>query len=888
MSRTRTLRQSLLTAYVLVSLLPLACIALFILLFILQNVRDQFMVKIGLLSQGIRGQIQLFLDQPLTALNTIGAIIAEAGPDTATVTTILNTHSHDSLYFESIYLLNASGKVINAGLPVNREHYRQDLLGIDFAHRRQFKSVLASGKPQWSDTFLSLSSGKISLTLYVPCDDRVLAADINLNALAQMISRLSMAEVVTMVIDRNGAIMFHPDPSLVGQSIMVNDIGLVAAALAGTEQIGRFDFMGTSYLGATSVIEPTGWVALIAEPNQHLRSSLLVPLLIFASGICSAAILSFCLALLQANRLSRPLMEITSTSSVIAQGDYALSLPRSSVKELSQLSDSIAHMASAIRKREKELKDNELKYRELVENTSNLVLRLECDLRIAYANHNIHRLTGFSAAETIGRKIEDFIAAEDWPEMARSIADWTTRRMSSESIQCRMIHADSSISHLLLTVNLHYLENGQLSDLNVIGHDITIRHRLEQQQKEIERQQQQSQKMELLGLMAGGVAHDLNNILAGIINYPELMLLKMEADNPLRHQLELIKKSGERAAAVVADLLTVARDSASVYEVINLNMIIAGYITAPEFQKLQEISPQITFTFIPAPDLWSCACSRTHIEKTLMNLVINAFEAIKTTGEVTVTTANIDKVAIAAITDTLKPADYVAVTVRDSGYGISEEDRARIFEPFFSKKGLGRSGTGLGLTVAWNSVREHGGTIFVDSDADGTVFTVLLPATDAAPSADTQSGEAVNIQGNGEHILVVDDEESLRDIAGNMLKHLGYRVSVAASGEEALTFLETSPADLILLDMQMAPGISGRETFSRIRERHPRQKALVATGFSTSRDVELTLQHGAGAFIKKPYSMVELGRAVNDVLQAEGTSTGNTDCSVISTTSTPA
>ena len=869
MTRARTLRHSLLTAYALVSLLPLACIALFILLFILQNVRDQFMVKIGLLSQGIRGQIQLFLDQPLTALNTIGAIIADTGPDTAAVTTILNTHSHDSLYFESIYLLNAAGKVINAGLPATREQYRQDLIGIDFAHRREFKSVLESGRPQWSDTFLSISSGKISLTLYVPCDDRVLAADINLNSLAQMINRLSMAEVVTMVIDRNGAVMFHPDPSLVGQSIMVNDIGLVAAALAGKEQIGRFDFMGTSYLGATSVIEPTGWVALITEPKQHLRSSLLVPLLIFASGICSAAILSFFLALLQAGRLSRPLVEITATSSVIAQGNYSHSLPRSGIEELSQLSDSIGHMAAAIRKREMELKDNELKYRELVENTSNLVLRLECDLRIAYANHTIHRLTGVSAAEAIGRKIEDFIAAEDWPGMAEGIADWTARRLPSESVQCRMIHADGPVSHLLLTVNLHYLENGQLSDLNIIGHDITIRHRVEQQQKELERQRQQSQKMELLGLMAGGVAHDLNNILAGIINYPELMLLKMEPDNPLRPQLESIRKSGERAAAVVADLLTVARDSAAVYEVVDLNRIIAGYISAPEFQKLREIYPQIAFTFTPATNLWPCACSRTHIEKTVRNLVINAFEAIKTAGEVAVATANVGKGAIAAVTGTLTPADYVAVTVRDSGTGISEEDLIRIFEPFFSRKELGRSGTGLGLTVAWNSVREHGGTILVDSDVHGTVFTVLLPASEAAPADAMEPVDATSIQGNGEHILVVDDEESLREIAGNMLTHLDYRVSIASSGENALAFLQSCQADLVLLDMQMAPGISGRETFTQIRERYPRQKALIASGFSTSRDVELTLQLGAGGFIKKPYSMVELGRAVRDVLAEE-------------------
>jgi PAS domain S-box-containing protein len=869
MKSPRTLRQSLLAANALVSLLPLGCIALIILLLIIRGVREDFRVKIGMLSQGIRGQIQLFLNQPLTSLNTIGTIIAETAPAPKLVSTILNTHSHDSLYFESIYLLDESGKVINAGLPASREHYRADLIGIDFGHRREFKTVRELDQPVWSDTFLSLSSGKISLTLYVPTGANVLAADINLNALAQHISRLGTKDVNTMVIDRNGAIIFHSDHHLIGQSIMVNDLEIVAAALAGREMTGIFTFQGAAYLGSTSIIEPAGWVTLISEPADRLQSQLLVPLLIFTGGLLGAAALSLFLALYQARRLSRPLQEITTHSSVIAKGDYSHPLPTSDLAELEQLSVSINHMVAAIQKRELQLRDNELKYRELVEHTSNLVLRLERDFTISYANHTVERLTGIPAAEAIGQPLAAFMVDEDWVQLESMIAGWVDRRLPNETMQCRINHSEGRVSHLLLTINLHYTVDGHLNDLNVIGHDITIRQQVEQQQKELERQRQLSQKMELLGLMAGGVAHDLNNILAGIINYPELMLLRMEPDNPLRAQLQSIKKSGERAAAVVADLLTIARDSAAVYDVVNLNQVISGYIASPEFKKLCELHPLVGCKFTPAPALWHCACSQIHIEKAVMNLVINAFEAIKSEGTVTITTANIGEEESAALSGTVPPADYVAVKVQDSGTGISAEDKSRIFEPFFSKKGLGRSGTGLGLTVAWNSVREHGGTILVDSSDQGTVFTILLPATDATPTENVLPGEMAHFKGNGEHILVVDDEEALRDIAVNMLNLLGYRTSSAGSGEEALDFLMERQVDLILLDMQMAPGMSGKETYIRIKEQLPGQKALIASGYSTSQDVQQILRQGAGAFIKKPYSMVELGRAVHDILQAE-------------------
>lgn len=770
-------------------------------------------------------------------------------------------------FFEAIYLLDKDGEVLNAGLPRSREHYRKDLLGIQLGHKKEFRKTLKTGLPQWSNTFLSLSSGKISLTLYTPSEKKVLAADINLNSLAKLISRLSISNVITMVIDNNGAILFHPDSDLVGRSVMVNDIDLVSEALQGNEKTGEFEFRGKNYLGSASTIKPAGWVSLIAEPREQQNRQLLVPLLIFAGGIGGAVVLSFLLAVLRTSSLAKPLTEITTKSSVIAQGDYTTPLPQSDFTELEQLAGSIDIMAKSIQQRETALLINEQKYRELVENTSNLVLRLNSDLQIIYANHTIENLTGKSVSEVHECRIANFLTEEEWQNMEKRINGWLSDGTTNANHEISICHKDGSFQNLLLSINLHYAETGNLNDIYIIGHDITARYEIERQQKEMERQSQQTQKMELLGLMAGGVAHDLNNILAGIVNYPELILLQMAEDDPRRPLVSSIKKSGERASAVVADLLTVARHSASIHQACDLNELIVECCDSPEFQKLQQQYPNIQLKFQPDHTLSPCLCSKSHIEKTILNLVINGFEAIGKEGQVEIQTKKMILDEPAAEDLQFTAGVYSTVIVKDDGEGIARQELEKIFEPFFSRKQLGRSGTGLGLTVAWSSVKEHGGTIDVVSDQGGTTFTIYLPATEAEYV--TSSKESTDIEqyhGNGEQILVVDDEEHLCEIAVNMLEILKYRPVAVSSGEEALLYLDKHTVDLVVLDMLMEPGMNGRQTYEKILTINPQQKAVIASGFSESVDVEAVLTMGAGAFIRKPYSLYDLGHSIAEVL----------------------
>jgi signal transduction histidine kinase len=397
-----------------------------------------------------------------------------------------------------------------------------------------------------------------------------------------------------------------------------------------------------------------------------------------------------------------------------------------------------------------------------------------------------------------------------------------------------------------------------------IAIDITERKKTEEMLRKSEAKLARSKKMRSLGLLAGGVAHDLNNILSGIVGYPELILLDLPQDSPIKSAIEAIKDSGNSAAAIVQDLLTVAQGVAIAKEALNLNDLIKDYLNSPEYRKLVEFHPRIEVRTKLDKGLFNINGSPVHVRKVLMNLVSNASEAIEGPGHITITTTNryIDR-PLKGYDDVAK-GEYTVLAVSDTGSGISHEDLEGIFEPFYTKKVMGRSGTGLGLAVVWNVVQDHEGYIDVISNEQGTTFELYFPITrDKVPDKDL-SLPMKEYQGNGEKILVVDDEESQRIICRQMLETLGYEVETVSSGEEAVAYLKVNTVDLVLLDMIMDPGISGRETYERIVEINPRQKAIIVSGFAETDDVRAAQKLGAGSFVKKPVTLAKIGLAVKE------------------------
>jgi nitrogen-specific signal transduction histidine kinase/ActR/RegA family two-component response regulator len=397
--------------------------------------------------------------------------------------------------------------------------------------------------------------------------------------------------------------------------------------------------------------------------------------------------------------------------------------------------------------------------------------------------------------------------------------------------------------------------------------EIEAHQRAEKQKKELESHLQRAQKMESLGTLAGGVAHDLNNILSGVVSYPELLLSDMPEESPFKDALVLIKNSGEKAAAIVQDLLTLARRGVAISAVVNLNTIIEDYLQSPEFLKLQTYHPNVECKVELADGLSNIMGSPVHLSKTIMNLISNAAEAMPDGGTITVSSENtaIDK-PIKGYVD-IKKGSYIAITVSDTGVGIAAEEIERIFEPFYTKKVMGRSGTGLGMAVVWGTIHDHNGYIDVKSTpGKGTTFLLYFPSTDQAIQAEKEQISMDKYKGHGESILVVDDVKEQRNIANKILTKLGYVVTTAPSGEEAVEYMQNHSADLVILDMIMDPGMDGLETYRRIIKTHPGQKSIIASGFSETGRVAEIQRLGAGEYIRKPYSMEKIGLAVKKAL----------------------
>ena len=401
----------------------------------------------------------------------------------------------------------------------------------------------------------------------------------------------------------------------------------------------------------------------------------------------------------------------------------------------------------------------------------------------------------------------------------------------------------------------------KVSGVICIVEDITERITVEKERRRLEEQLERARKMETIGLLAGGVAHDLNNVLSGIVSYPDLLLMNMPDDSAMKQPLLTIKEAGERAAAIVQDLLTLARRGVNATKVINLNNIVNEFLCSPECDSLKLNHSGIVIKSDLCHKPRNIIGSEIHLKKMLMNLVINAAEAGGNVIDITTRNLYIDKPIKGY--DNIKKGYYVVLAISDDGAGISPKDIKNIFEPFYTKKIMGRSGTGLGMSVVWSTIQDHSGYINIQSvETQWTRIEIYFPVTEEKIKDEFDALPVEEYTGNKESVLVIDDIREQREIAKRILEKIGYSVNTVSSGEAAIEFVKSNAPDILILDMIMDGGIGGLETYKRILEIIPGQRAIIASGFSENNDVKETQELGAGIYIKKPYTIENIGIAV--------------------------
>jgi PAS domain S-box-containing protein len=531
----------------------------------------------------------------------------------------------------------------------------------------------------------------------------------------------------------------------------------------------------------------------------------------------------------------------------------------------SQLATSIMNAMSF-----KRLEQSENKYRELVETANSIILRIDTQGRITFSNKFAQRFFGYTDTEFFNTAAAEIM----WPHSRttrKDFANWIhvlqkdpDRPLVSEN-ETKLRNRERV--WIAWTYKPIFDDDGLIKEILCIGNDITDLKLADIEKKDLQAQLQRAQKMEAIGTLAGGVAHDLNNILSGIVSYPELLLMDLEEDSPLIKPILTIQKSGEKAAAIVQDLLTLARRGVAATEVVNLNSIVSEYLLSPEYERLLLEHPNVKVSHQLDSNLLNILGSPVHLSKTVMNLVSNAAEAMPEGGHISIRSENRHQDKPLNAFDDIGKGDYVVLTVKDNGIGISPEDIERIFEPFYTKKSMGRSGTGLGMAVVWGTVKDHRGYIDIKSkEGEGAAINLYFPVTRQELHSGDTFFDLEAIKGNGESILIIDDIAEQRQIASEMLEKLGYRVTTVASGEAAVDYLVNHTVDLIVLDMIMDPGIDGLETYQKILQIRPGQKTIIASGYSESERVKEAQRIGAGTYIKKPYLIEKFGHAVKTEL----------------------
>lgn len=608
----------------------------------------------------------------------------------------------------------------------------------------------------------------------------------------------------------------------------------------------------------------------VQETNESIYRNLTLSLLASALGIA----LSLGIGLLVSRRMTRPIEALHRAMNRLRSGNEELHVePPQGKDELVDLTRAFNQMVSELHNRttsidnlnreiairteiEAALRDSEAKYRLLIENAEDAILIVQKE-QIQFANPATYRILGYSKTE-----LPHWIGNLVHPEDREMILGRHRKRIQGESIESsyvfRMISKTGKTKWVQITAVLMTWMD-QPAVLAFIR-DISV-------QKALEEQIQRSHKMEALGALAGGVAHDLNNILSGIVSYPELLLMDIPEESPLREPILSIKQSGEKAAAIVQDLLTLARRGVVTRIVTNLNSIVSECLKSPEYRQLKNDHPEANVRVDLEKHLLNLLGSPFHLSKVLMNLVSNALEAMPHGGNLTIITENAYIEKAQARAQTLEEGDYVVLRVVDDGTGMTAEEVERVFEPFYSKKEMGKSGTGLGMAVVWGTVKDHGGHIQIHSEpGKGTEITILFPITRKEISRENNLPALSDYAGNGEFILVVDDMAEQRELAQMILKKLRYNVVGVDGGEAAVDYLKNRPADLVILDMIMDPGMDGLDTYRAILEERPGQRAIIVSGFSETERVQEALALGAATYLKKPYLLDKLGMAVRSAL----------------------
>jgi two-component system, cell cycle sensor histidine kinase and response regulator CckA len=509
----------------------------------------------------------------------------------------------------------------------------------------------------------------------------------------------------------------------------------------------------------------------------------------------------------------------------------------------------------------REYSDELMLFRLIRENAADMIAVVDVNGRRLYNSPSYEKVLGYSPEDLERTDSFEQIHPED-RQLVKEAAQRARQTGEGHTLEYRFLHKNGTWRLLESTASLIRSRKGEADKFVIVNRDITARREAEKALRESELRQ--AQRMEAVGRLAGGIAHDFNNILGVMIGYTDILDMRLREDDPARKTVEEIRKTGQRAAALTRQLLAFSRRQVLEPKVLDLNAVVSDV----EKMLRRLIGEHIELQTVLAPSLGRLQADQGQIEQVILNLTVNARDAMPHGGKLTIETANavLDETTVRHL-PTAQPGDYVMLSVSDTGIGMDAQTRAKIFEPFFTTKEAGK-GTGLGLATIYDVVKRSEGHIWVYSElGKGSVFKIYFPRVQARAQAAASEVRRSSSGTASETILVVEDDESLREVTRDLLLQNGYRVLVASNGEQALQVVEQqrAPIHLLLADVVM-PGMSGATLAAELTRSHPEMHVLYMSGYTDETVVRSGVLKPGILLLEKPFTREALIGKVRDAL----------------------
>ncbi len=499
---------------------------------------------------------------------------------------------------------------------------------------------------------------------------------------------------------------------------------------------------------------------------------------------------------------------------------------------------------------EEELQASEQRYRDIAENMFDVVFVSNLDGIITYVSPSVKDHFGYSPEELIGRNPQYITPENEWPLLSAMFKN-TFEKMEVVDKSIHLIKKDGTLADIEINA-IPIIRNGFIIGGQAIIRDVTETKRLQELESRAER-------LETAGTIAGQVAHDFNNLLAPLIAYPDFIRDDLPKNHPTLKYLDQMEKAAEKIADINLQLLTLGRRGHYNQDILNLNTIIQQAVT-----ELEPMPKTLAYELDLCEDLLDICGGGAQLHRMINNMLNNSQDAMQNIGQISVKTENYYVDDVSVVYGRVPKGEYVKLTITDTGCGIPDDIIQKIFDPFFSSKTTDKKrGSGLGMSVVDAVIKDHKGYIDLTTKVgEGTSFYIYFPIT--RKSRDEK--QDIDIYGGNESVLIIDDDEIQRQVSSQILKKLGYQITTVDSGEKAIELIRSKPFDLLVLDMIMPNGMDGAETYSRILEISPNQKAIVVSGFSESERVIEAQKLGVGVFVQKPLTTESFASAVRNEL----------------------